>query len=353
MWHDLIARGALRPLAGPPLALVAVTTVLFALAVAAGLIGLPLLLLALSWVWTYAFLLVSAVAHGLPLPVLAIESANPWHEPRPLLQLLLLAGAASLAGFLGTHLGAWAAIGVGAFALLTLPASLALLAVEGSTARAVWPPALLRIAAGLGAHYALLLALGALYCAALAAVAPRLPPAALFALAQFLLYSLATTLGSALYARRHELGLEAWQAPEHDRERAQRSADRERAAWADAIYGLLRARRPADAWTQASAWLAQHGRDPGDLRWLRARALEWGEARFADRVGDDLVARLVALGRRGEALAEVEACWARGGTVNLPDYRDRDALEAAAREAGRDASLARLRAERAARAAGN
>jgi hypothetical protein len=353
MWHDLIVRGALRPLAGPPLTLVAVTTVLFALAVAAGLIGLPLLLLALSWVWTYAFLLVNAVAHGLPLPVLSVEAANPWHEPRPLLQLLLLAGVASLAGFLGAHLGAWAAIGVGAFALLTLPASLALLAVEGSTARAVWPPALLRVALGLGAHYVLLLALGALYCAVLAAATPRLPPAALFALAQFFLYSLATTLGSALYARRHELGLEAWQAPERDREREQRSADRERAALADAIYGLLRARRPADAWARASAWLEQHGRDPTDLRWLHSRALEWGEARFADRIGDDLVARLVALGRRGEALAEVEACWARGGDVNLPDFRDRDALEAAAREARRDATLARLSAERAARAQGN
>ena len=82
------------------------------------------------------------------------------------------------------------------------------------------------------------------------------------------------------------------------------------------------------------------------IAWLRDRALEWGEQRFADRLGEELVARLIALGRRGEALSEVEACWRRGGQYAPADYRDRDVLEGVARELSRDAARERLRAER-------
>jgi hypothetical protein len=346
MGPDSFLRGATRAFAVAPLALVAVTTVLLAIGNAAGMLGIPMLLVAASWIWTYAYLLVAATAHGLPLPVLAVENANPWHEPRPLLQLALLATAGSLAWWLDQRVGRWAGVAIGLLTLLAFPGSLALLAIEGEAVRAASPPAIARVAAGLGARYLWLLALGAAYAALLAGLADALPRIAVLAVGQILLFSLSTALGAALYARRHVLGFDAWQAPERDAERDARAAERERAALAEELYGLIRAGRPQVAWARATAWLGRAGREPAAYRWLRDRALSWNERRFADRLGDELVARLVALGRRGEALEEVEACWRRGGRYVHGDYRDRDALEAVAGELGRSASLERLRSER-------
>lgn len=346
MGDDSFLRGALRAFAGPPLALAAIATVVIAIGDAAGVLGIPVLLIGASWVWTYAYLLVAATAHGLPLPVLAVENANPWHEPRPLLQLVLLAIAAGLAWWLSQHVGTWAAVVVGVATLLAFPASLALLAVEGEAVRAVSPIAIARVAAGLGVRYLGLLALGACYAALVVVLDSALPRIVVIAVGQLLLYSLATALGAALYARRHELGLDAWHAPELDAARDARALERERAALAEELYGLIRARHPDVAWRRATTWLEAGGRDPAALRWLRDRALSWGEQRFADRLGEELVARLIALGRRGEALDELEACWRRGGHYASENYRDRDVLEGVARELRRDATLERLRAER-------
>lgn len=346
MGADSFLGGAARAFAGPPLLLTVVTTVVLAIGDAAGMLGIPVLLIGGSWVWTYTYLLVSATAHGRPLPVLAIENANPWHEPRPLLQLVLLASAASLAWWLGEHVGRWAAAGVAAATLLSFPASLALLAVEGEPLRAASPVAITRVVVGLGPRYLAVVALGGAYGAITVGLARVLPTIVAVAVGQMLLYSLATALGVALYARRHELGLEAWHTPERDAARDAALADRDRAALATELYGLMRARRPEVAWSRATAWLEAAGRDPAAIRWLRDRALEWDERHFADRLGHELVSRLIALGRRGEALAEVEACWRRGGTFAPIDYRDRDVLEGVARELGRDVACERLRAER-------
>lgn len=351
MGDDSLLRGAWRAFAGPPLWLVAFTTVVLAIGDAGGLLGIPLLIIGASWIWTYAYLLVVATAHGLPLPVLAVENANPWHEPRPLLQLALLAIAASLASWLSQHVGRWAAVAVGVVSLFSFPASLALLAVEGEALRALSPLAIARVATGLGVRYLGLLALGAAYGALAAALDRVLPRIVVIAIDQLLLCSLATALGTALYARRHQLGLDAWHAPEHAAARDARLAERERAALAEELYGLVRARHAELAWTRASAWLATEGRDPEATRWLRDRALSWAEPPFADRLTEELVARLIALGRRGEALDEVEACWRRGGRCVPANYRDRDVLEGVARELRRDAALERLKAEHSAGAA--
>ena len=346
MRPDSLLGSAARVVAGPPLALIAVTTLLLWLARAAGLFGLPLALVSLSWVWAYGYLLVVATARGQPLPVLTIESTNPWHEPRPL-ALLAVVGLALVAGrALAMRLGAPALVGAALVVLLTSPAALALLAVEGDGWRVLSPPALVRVAAGLGTRYLGLLALALGYAALLATLAARLPFVVLAATAQLMWLSVAAALGTSLYVRRNELGLEAWEAPERAATRAAREAERERDAFATEIYGLLRARRGPTAWRHAGEWLARGGRDPDQYRWLRDRALLWGESTFADRLGDELVSRLLALGRRGEALGEIEDCWRRGGRYVADDHRDRDVLEATARELGRTATHARLRAER-------
>src|SRR5450631_1509004 len=140
-----VLRYLLRPLAGPPLLLNVVVSLLLAVANAAGLVGLPLVGLLASWVGTYAFLLVDYTAHGRPPPVLALEMTVPWHEPRPLLLVVLLGATAGVVWWLRLHGADGGAIAIAVSVLALFPASLALLAVEGNLLRALWPPALFAI----------------------------------------------------------------------------------------------------------------------------------------------------------------------------------------------------------------
>jgi hypothetical protein len=339
-----VARYLLRPLAGPPLVFVAIVSPLLALAVALGLAGLLLLLVLVSWIWAYAYLLVDYTARGLPAPVLAFEMATPWHEPRPLAQLLVLLIAAGLGGWLDRHGARPAAIAVALFTIASFPASLAVLAVEGDLGRAVSPPALLGIARGLGLSYLLVcliaLAAGWLWLAA-AALLPRL---AWYALGQLAAFSVATTLGGAIYERRAELGLDAWQSPERRAAVVDAAVARAREHVVDEVYALVRARELTAAWDRLRDRLGTPPPDPDTYRWFRDRAAEWPDRRIADRLHAELIRRLLALGRRGEALLEVEHWWRRGGQLLPPAARDLDVLKSVAAELGRAATLERLRA---------
>ncbi|MBS0373307.1 MAG: hypothetical protein JSR73_01895 [Proteobacteria bacterium] len=344
-----LLRGSLRALQGPGLLLVLVVTALDSLARAGGLIGLPLGIIASSWCFTYVYLVVEALARGKPVPLLAIEHANPAHEPRPLLLAALTLAAAGLIGWTadrwGTFAGAWATGAV----LVAWPAAVALVAVEGHALRVLSPLALARVAHGLGARYVLLAAGVLLGAAAIASLAERLSFAAIVACTQVLAYGFAGALGAALHARRHELGLETWQSAERDAERLARADERERSEFTTGLYALVRTRRPDELWARAGGWLAAHGREPADFRWLRDRALAWGEPQLADRFTEELVVRLIALGRRGEAVDELAGCWKRGGQCLPAGGLDRDALLSTARALGRTALVERLRREMTAR----
>jgi hypothetical protein len=308
--------------------------------------GVPLLAILGGWVWTYTFLMVETTAHGLPAPVLSIQRTSPWHEPRALVPLLVAIGigwgATTLSGG-GSSRGGIALL---VLALVLMPASLAVLAIEEGVARAFWPPALLRVATGLGGRYPALVALGAGYLVLLAVLAPRLPAMLLTALAQLALFSFAALLGGSVYRRRETLGLDAWVSPERDEQRVAAAADQAAEAAATEIYGLLRARRAAAASARADSWLADVGRTPSACRWLRDRALVWNELAFADHLDAILISRLIALGRRGEAVGTLEGCWKRGGSPPALDPRDVESLLAAATRIGHDETVARLRTAR-------
>jgi hypothetical protein len=336
------ARYLLRPLAGPPLLFIAVVSVLLAAAATAGLMGLPLQVLLAAWIWAYAYLLVDYTARGLPPPVFAIEMVNPWHEPRPLLQLIVLLAAASLAGWLAQHGARPAAVAVALVTIASFPASLAVLAIEGDLARAVWPPALIAIARGLGLRYLVVCAIAVGSGCLVIAAAPHVPSVVAYALGQLAAFSVATSLGGALYERRDELGFEAWESPERRAASSEAIAARARDRLVDEVYALLRAREGVAAWDRLHAVLDKPPASPDTYRWFRDRAARWEDRRIADRLNGELVARLLALGRRGEALLEVEAWWRQGGEFHAVTQRDLDVLKSAAAELGRDATRQRL-----------
>jgi len=335
------AYDAIAPLRGPPLVLALVAAPLIALANSASMFGVPLLVILAGWIWSYTFLIVESLAEGLEVPVLSIERTNPWHEPRALVPpLIVLAVGWAVTGPLGGS--RTLALILAALLAALLPASLALLAAGCGLGRALWPPALIDVAFGLGTRYLGILMVGGLYAATLAMLGPGIPTILLVAAGQLALYSFGELLGRSLHRRREALGLDAIAAPERGHDRAAALAAQEADALATEVYGLLRVKRETEAWRAVETWLGRTPADPTPCRWLRDRALAWGESRFADRIDGVLVSRLVAAGRLGEAVATVEACWSRGGTLASQSAPARAALLNAATRLGHAGTAARL-----------
>jgi hypothetical protein len=333
----------LRPsLVGAPLLFVVTVAPLAWIGLSAGWLGLPLVIILSCWTWSYAYLIVDFTARGLAPPVVSIEMLNPWHEPRPLLHLALLAVVGGIAWWLASAGATLSAVAVAALATALMPASLASLAVDGDLLRAAWPPTLLAIARGLGVLYAAVwaLALGAAWFVAMTAT--RLPRLAWLALLQLLLFAFAAALGGALHERRRVLGLEVRDSPEKRADVAAAALQRIREQAVLEAYGLLRVRKPGAAWQRLEAALGPAPADPAAYRWLRDRCAQWDDRQIADRLTSELVARLIALGRRGEALAEVEGWWRRGGTFSARTARDLDVLKSVARTLGRSQASERL-----------
>jgi hypothetical protein len=335
----------LQPFHGAPLLLTIVTCVLLRLATAAGILGLPLAVLLGSWIWSYAYLLVDYTARGLPPPVLGVEMLNPLHERGPALQALLVIAAASFVWWLESQGWGFLALVTAGAMLALAPASLAVLAVEGSVLRAIWPPALVAVMRGIGLRYPLIVVAAGVAVAVVIATREVIPPLLWNAIAVSALFTLSSLLGGTLYQRRDVLGLEAWESPERHAERRSRLTDRERDREVDQIYVLVRAREHAAALARVSALLGAPPVDPVRCRWLRDRAAQWDDPRIADRLTAELVARLLALGQRGEAILTVEEWWRRGRRFVAHTARDLDLLERAALELRHTDSALRLRRE--------
>ncbi|MCZ8130843.1 MAG: hypothetical protein O9284_06025 [Steroidobacteraceae bacterium] len=332
---------AFRPLAPVPLVFVACSSLGLLLAFQAGLLGLPLALILVSWIAKYAFVLLETEAHGRPPPVLSIEAVNPVGEWRPLAALAIVAVAVGVVETLESVAGRTVA-GVAALALaLAAPASLAVLAIEGHWLRALSPAACVAVARGLGSAYALLWLVPP-GIAGLHFLLPPLPLLAELALGQLLLFGYATLLGGAIHERRLALGFEPMESPERDATRAARERDRELSRRMDEVYARVRAGHPEEGWALAQRCLEDGGRSPDRYRELRDRAADWDDRRIADALTRDLVARLLALGRGGDALLAVESWWRRGGSFRPQDARTLAQLVHLATTLGHPATADRL-----------
>ena len=100
-----LLRHALRPARPTGLLLIATLSLLLALASQAGLLGLPLQLIVLSWLFKYAYVLLDLSSEGIDEPpVLSVEMVNPV-EQRPLMQLAICAAGFGLAWWVGGAAG--------------------------------------------------------------------------------------------------------------------------------------------------------------------------------------------------------------------------------------------------------
>ncbi len=318
--------------------LIGVLTAGFALSARAGFIGVPLGLMLLSWLFSYAFVLLEQVAHGASEPpILAIEMVNPLSQGRPLAQLgIVLLGYAGLR-WLAQPAGPVLLLLPQGLLLLALPASIAALGVAEHWWQALAPPTLWSLVRALGWSYWAILALALLYSAVLVGLYQYgLADWLLYALGMFASLSLYASIGGALFEARAALGFEAMHAPERAESRRAAQQEQVRARFMDGIYGQARGGNHAGAWNTLQRELAAQGHTFETYEWMLARLVGAELRLLARRLAQDFVSR--ALDRdNGRVLRIV-----RERLTLDPSFRPRLAAETA-----RVAELARLAGDRA------
>jgi len=298
------ARHLLRPTRGGAAGVLIVFAVLLSLCVKAGIAGIPLGLLLISWFFKYAYILFDHTVRGFDEPpTLDIQMLNPVNEQRPLAQVAIL-GLIYLAVKFAEHsIGPTVATVITITALLLLPASIAILGLDGNVFKAAYPVAWVRMVWGLGPMYALVLAVIGGYSLLIWFLARwELWLPLQFAIFMFCVLSIFSFLGGALYERRHELGLEVWASPELTKAKLDTEELRQSEQQVTEAYGQMRAGSHTRAWELLQAWLGARGHAPEDYRWLHGRVASWGDPRYVTRLTEDHVDRLLTLKRTGEAL---------------------------------------------------
>lgn len=313
-------RYLLLPFHGTPLLLVVTFSIGLVVASKAGLMGIPLGFLLLSWFFKYCFVLLDSIVAGdTEPPVLSIEMVNPISEQRPLALALLIVAESMLVVVLQKYTGQVA--GLCAVLVLTwaLPANIAVLGVTRNPLFALWPPTLYALISGLGRDYVLLnamllVAAGVFYWMGVHGVSIGL---ALVTMQLMFLLTFAL-VGGALFEHRLELGIESKTRAERMAERAAREHEAERRQMLDRAYSGFRVRKPIEGWQEIETWLRQHAQDASrerqaadspllvEYRAVLEAASKWDDVRAADRLANDLVGLLLAKRANGEVLSVVE-----------------------------------------------
>jgi hypothetical protein len=298
------------PFRPPPLLLVAIFAVLAQLAVKSWLVGIPLLLILVSWFFKYCFMLLDHAAQGRPgAPVLTPEAANPVGEMRPLAYGLSIATFFLATRALGNVTDPSLASALRFAALLALPAIIAVHSITGSWAEALNPRTVALTISRLGSAYVVIV-LVAVACWWLGreivfdagGLSLMLRSAAMM-LVWMMLFSV---IGGVLYARRDELGFEPEQSPERNRGRDDRERDRERDRFVDQVFAETRSGKLQNAWSSIQQRATQSADVVGEYSWIYARVARWPDARLAEQLAQELLTRLLVARRNGEALDVVQ-----------------------------------------------
>jgi hypothetical protein len=276
----------------------------------AGLIGIPLGLILLSWFSKYSFVLMDRLAAGvMEPPVLSTEMVNPLDEQRPMILLLMAIGlfyASDAASYwIGKRGALVLMLAVGA----TLPAVVAVQGATGMVVQSLNPRRVLGLIARLRGDYLLILGFIALVWVFSRFVVEStfgdmLPLVLRIALLMYAWLAMFSLIGGVLFERRFDIGLDDVNTPESvdtgddDDTPDERVRDREM----DRIYAEWRGGAYANAWKTVLSLVDKSGDQITELRWLYQRAAQWPDGRLADRLARELLPRLLAKRITGEAL---------------------------------------------------
>lgn len=345
-----ILRYLAMPLRTAPLLLIGTFSILLVVAAKAGLIGIPLGLILLSWFSKYSFVLMDRLAEGVTEPpVLSTEMVNPLDEQRPMILLLMVIGL-----FYATDSASYWIGKRGALVLMLAVGALlpAVVAVQGATSTVVQslnPRRVIGLIARLRGDYLLILGFIALVWLFAnfvvgSAVGDRLPFVLRIALLMYAWLAMFSLIGGVLFERRFDIGLDDAHTPESidgsaadDDTPDERVRDREM----DRIYAQWRGGAHANAWKSVMALVGQGSDQLVELRWLYQRAAQWPDVRLADRLARELLPRLLARRTTGEALDLVRERLKKNARFRPTGSADLLTLVQLARTAG-DRPTARL-----------
>jgi hypothetical protein len=294
----------LRPARGGAAAVLIIFALLLAIAAKIGFTGIPLAFIVNSWFFKYAFILFDHSSRGFDEPpVLDVKMMNPIDEQRPLAQLLIIVLLAGVAYLAYRTLGIAAATMFAIVSLLCLPASVAILGLEGNILKAINPLAWAAMIKGLGPLYLVVLGLIA-SCALVIVWLTRLDLwlSIRIALGMFGILSIFSVLGGALFERRDQLGIHTWVSPEQEAEKQRKEDHAQSEKLVHEAYGLTRADRHVNAWELLQRWLAQHNYAVDAYAWICESVSSWDDPRYLTRLSQDHIERLLTLKRTGEAL---------------------------------------------------
>lgn len=305
----------LIPLRGAALVLIVAFTLLLLIAANGGLLGLPLALLAISWFFKYGFVLLDHVADGVnEPPVLSYEMLNPANESRPLGLVLLVVVCYAVTETLDRFVAGELVTIVRAVALSLVPAIIMTQAASGFV-QSLNPRVLLQIVLRVPDSYVLILAVlaGAGWLATSLVIwlpAVKLPfvveiplsEALRIAVLMYAWLACFAMIGGVLYVRRLELGFEPTHSPEREAEKASRDRQREIDHLIDSVFAEWRGGAYGNAWRTIERHLNGSRHPSEDLRDLFQRASLWPDGRLAHRLAQELIPRLLATRRTGDAL---------------------------------------------------
>ncbi len=300
---DWILRYLTVPLSIAPLLLILTFSVLMLLAIKATLFGIVLGLLLLTGFFKYSFVLLDELADGrTDPPVLSIEMMNPVESRSlPVLVFVLAMFFASSAAVF--WFGPILSVVIGVLALAALIAIIAVQGATGSLVQSLNPVRCWRLIIRLRGDYLLVLGCALILCAMIgvsrALGLPLLLQIAIFMYAWLALFSL---IGGLLHERRLEIGLDDAYEVEALESDDEGELERDRQRNIDRIYAEWRGGSHKNAWQSVTTYLAQSAEPLAELQWLYERAKAWPDQRLANRLAQEMLPRLFAERRNGDAL---------------------------------------------------
>lgn len=302
--RDRVFRYLAVPLRTAPLLLIVIFSALMLLAIKATLFGIALAMLLLSGFFKYSFVLLDQLADGrTDPPVLSIEMMNPIGESRSLPALIFVVALFFASDAAVYWLGSFLSVVIGVLVLAMLISIIAVQGATGSLAQSLNPVRCWRLAWRLGGDYVMVLACAVALCAMVGvARAIGLPFILQIALFMYAWLALFSVIGGLLQERRDELGLDdAYEFETFEGDDGV-GLERIRVQNIDRIYAEWRGGSHTNAWQSITSYLAQSADPLEELRWLYERAKTWPDQRLAHRLAQEMLPRLLAERRNGDAL---------------------------------------------------
>ena len=267
--------------------------------------GWPLMLILLGWFFRYSFeFLDNMIGGAREAPVLSVEmvfgSIGEWRSLLP----LTIAVAVFFASGATSYWFGVAVTGVaGLTAVAAFPAVLAIQGWTGKTRQALSPAHCARMARLLGRDYLWIAGFTALIVTCCVIVLYAQTPAMLrIAVLLYAWLAVIALSGGTVYFRRQSIEEQTEFLDKREVVESPAEVARRREEIVDSVYASWRAGAQENAWQTLSRHITTSEDPLAELRIVYRRASNWEGTRFADRVAQELLSRLLAEDREGEAL---------------------------------------------------